>query len=98
MQRSLVERVFGWPFRVKRLAPGEVIDRGAVETEELALASTDLLHDCSTLGGCSGSCVVEMSEHKVIGLHYFGTQFVANEAVDLAQLGQELPAGDLNLV
>ena len=29
-----------------------------------------MFHDCSTLGGVSGSCVVDLDSNQVIGLHF----------------------------
>lgn len=62
-------------YNVKRLQPGQVMqvltDRGAV------------LHDCSTLGGNSGSCLVDLATNQVVGLHYAGYPHRANLAVAL---------------
>jgi len=66
-----VETIFGGRLGVKRLGPGEFIGtkRGAI------------FHDCSTLGGNSGSPVVEMTTGKVVGLHSDGAFLARNEAV-----------------
>lgn len=66
-----VATIFGGRLNVKRLAPGEMIGsrRGAV------------YHDCSTLGGNSGSPVVDIKTGTVIGLHRDGYFLARNEAV-----------------
>jgi V8-like Glu-specific endopeptidase len=45
-----------------------------------------LSHDCSTLGGNSGSCIVDLSTNSVVGLHFEGDYLVANSAVLLPAL------------
>jgi hypothetical protein len=66
-----VEAIFGGKLNVKRLAPGELIGsrEGAV------------YHDCSTLGGTSGSPVVDIKSGRVVGLHRDGYFLARNEAV-----------------
>ena len=56
--------VFGDADGKKRWSPGEVT---AVDT-----IRGSCLHDCSTLGGSSGSCIVALSSHKVVGMHFGG--------------------------
>ena len=45
-----------------------------------------MFHDCSTLGGVSGSCVVDLDSNQVIGLHFAGLYMQYNEAVALWRL------------
>jgi hypothetical protein len=70
--------IFGDIFGVKRLQPGEIMaffdDEGLFN------------HDCSTLGGNSGSCVVDLASHQVLGLHFQGYYLQYNQAVALWQL------------
>ena len=65
-------RIFANIFDVKRLAPGEA--RGAD-------SSFVFTHDCSTLGGNSGSPVVDIETGAVVGLHFAGEYLVNNYAV-----------------
>lgn len=74
-------RLFEGTFDVKRLQPGQVM--------ELLPESSTLLHDCSTLGGNSGSCVVDLTTNRVVALHYGGFHRHANLAVALWMLGQD---------
>ena len=67
-----VGALFGDRFGVKRAAPGEVT--GA---EDRAI-----FHDCSTLGGNSGSPIFSMDKARVVGLHRDGFFRFRNEAVD----------------
>ncbi len=68
---DLMERLFGNVYDKKRLAPGQLI--GVQEGE--------LTHDCSTLGGNSGSVVLDVETGKAVGLHFAGRFLKANFAV-----------------
>src|SRR5260221_9158579 len=70
-ESELMERIFGKVYNKKRLAPGAVT---AVEGE-------CILHNCSTLGGNSGSAVVDLDSGAALGLHFSGTFFTTNYAV-----------------
>jgi len=86
-------QVFGNADASKRCSPGVVT----------AIARTyELEHDCSTLGGNSGSCVLTVSEHKVVGVHYRGIDLdvdtgrgSANSATALSRLGDHRAASIL---
>jgi Trypsin-like peptidase domain len=85
-----IRRIFMDVFNVKRLQPGKAV---AYSTEYSAVE-----HDCSTLGGNSGSPVVDLETHQVIGLHFGGRYQVGNYAVPLWMLTDDplLKKGDLN--
>lgn len=68
---KVMERIFGDVFDVKRLAPGKITKVSAGEVE----------HDCSTLGGNSGSVVLDLESGKAVGLHFAGKYKTANYAV-----------------
>lgn len=68
-------RIFNDIYDVKRAAPGKIIDANPIE----------LSHDCSTLGGNSGSACIDIETGKVLGLHYDG-QYVKNVAVSAVYL------------
>lgn len=71
---EVMRRIFANIYGVKRLQPGEI----------RSLASAPLFqHDCSTLGGNSGSCVVDLETHQVLGLHFRGRYLESNDAVAL---------------
>ena len=73
-----LRRIFMDIYNVKRLQPGRAV---TYSTKYSALE-----HDCSTLGGNSGSPVVDLETHKVIGLHFGGRYGRGNYAVPLWML------------
>lgn len=75
---QVLQDIFGSVYQVKRLQPGKIM---AVDA-----ARPIFTHDCSTLGGNSGSCVVDLRTGHVIGLHFRGSYRRANEAVALWKL------------
>lgn len=75
---DVMRKIFSNIFDVKRLQPGEIIT--VLDQEKL------LLHDCSTLGGNSGSCVIDLESNQVVGLHFGGRYQQGNYAVALWQL------------
>jgi endonuclease G, mitochondrial len=83
-----MDRIFGNIYDVKRLAPGEIaelIDQGRF-----------LTHDCTTLGGNSGSVVLDLESGAATALHFAGREEVRNYAVSApvvrARLEQVLPS------
>jgi len=70
------EMLFEGKYDVKRAAPGEIVRTSG----QIAF------HDCSTLGGNSGSPVVSLDTAKVVGLHRSGTFMYRNEAVQVSDL------------
>jgi S1-C subfamily serine protease len=71
-------RIFANIFNVKRLQPGEI--------DSTPDQRHIFVHDCSTLGGNSGSPVVDLETNQVIGLHFGGRYLQGNSAVALWQL------------
>lgn len=75
------QRIFDGIYNVKRLAPGQVT----------AVVQQDLLHhDATTLGGNSGSVVVDLASGKAMGLHFGGTEGAQNLAVQASRVRQIL--------
>jgi len=68
---SLMEDIFGRTYNKKRLAPGGITE----------VKSTLLLHNCTTLGGNSGSAVVDLDSGEALGLHFSGSFLATNYAV-----------------
>ncbi|CAJ0849341.1 hypothetical protein AMST5_00111 [freshwater sediment metagenome] len=68
---ELMERIYGKVYNKKRLAPGGVTRVEAVR----------IWHNCTTLGGSSGSVVVDLENGKAIGLHFSGSFLATNYAV-----------------
>lgn len=65
---------FGDIFEVKVFAPGQILE---VPTGQCA----DLMHDCTTAGGMSGSPVIDLATGTAVGLHIGGYELLGNVAV-----------------
>jgi endonuclease G len=77
-----MDRIFNGRYDKKRLAPGEI----------LGVAAAALRHDCSTLGGNSGSAIVALATGEAVGLHFGGTFLTANRAVPSVVVRERLDA------
>lgn len=77
-----MDAIFGNVYNVKRLAPGQLI--GVFPEQGL------LTHDCTTLGGNSGSVVVDLASGAAVGLHFAGREEQANYAVSAPVVRQKL--------
>ncbi len=74
-------RLFGGVYDVKRLAPGEVMAK---------LNKRVFTHDCTTLGGSSGSVVLDVTTGAAVGLHFAGDYLDANYAVTASEVRRHL--------
>lgn len=72
--------VFRGTFEVKRLQPG-LIMQGRAPIRSFGHTVEAVSHDSSTLGGNSGSAVVDLETGHVVGLHFGGIYLKANYAV-----------------
>lgn len=73
------QRIFDGIYNVKRLAPGQVT----------AVVGEDLLHhDATTLGGNSGSVIVDLETGRALGLHFGGIEGERNSAVQVARVAR----------
>jgi len=79
-----IPEIFGNSFGVKRGAPGYVT--GIQPSSEM------FFHDCSTLGGNSGSPLVSIQDGAVYGVHSGGGFLWRNEAVDCVSLNKFISA------
>lgn len=75
-----VDSIYQGTYGVKRGAIGEVIDQQA----------NLIAHDCSTLGGNSGSPVLALDTGEVIGLHFTGEFMYRNGAVAASDVAEFL--------
>jgi endonuclease G len=71
-------RYFRDLYAVKRFAPGKVM--------QPLSARTVLTHDCTSLGGNSGSPLIDLVSGQVVGLHFAGVYGVENSAVGVRTL------------
>jgi endonuclease G, mitochondrial len=77
-------RIFAGVFNVKRLQPGRLRDVESIRSFGHPVAA--VTHDSSTLGGNSGSAVVDVKTGEVVGLHFAGVYLEANYAVPTHEL------------
>lgn len=77
---NFVNAAFEGKFGVKRVAPGEV----------MKVAGELFHHDCSTLGGNSGSPLLALKSARVVGVHFQGRFATRNSAVAASALGEFL--------
>lgn len=73
---ELQDRIFERTYSVKRLQPGMLRPRSQVRSfENLVDAMT---HDSSTLGGNSGSAIIDVDSGEVVALHFAGEYLKGN--------------------
>lgn len=68
-------------FEIKRLSPGRLLRFDD---------AISFQHDCTTLGGSSGSPIINLQSGKVVGLHFAGKTGEANLAIKSQPLQQAL--------
>lgn len=68
--QEIMERIFSNIYDVKRLAPGMIV----------SIEDDIIHHDCTTLGGNSGSAILDAESGDVVALHY-GGDVMYNNAV-----------------
>lgn len=77
----VMSQIFADIYDVKRFAPGYVMEQPG---------ASYFTHDCTTLGGNSGSAVLSLESGEAIGLHFAGRFGQANYAVNIGTLKQTL--------
>lgn len=84
-----IAHYFGDIFDKKRFAPGFVTQ----DTNE----TVRMMHDCTTLGGNSGSVVFDLTSGNAVGIHFAGNYLVGNFAASLRNIKAAL-AGERTAV
>jgi hypothetical protein len=79
-----VARIFRDVYNVKRVQPGLLYGRREGQAAPL------LEHDCGMLGRSTGSCVMDMETHEVVGLHLAGHYLERGVALALATMRETL--------
>ena len=84
---DLQNEIFGGVFNVKRMQPGKL----EVRRDILSFGNTvsAVTHDASTLGGNSGSAVVDVQTGDILALHFAGLYLDANFAVPTFELARD---------
>ncbi|MEG4288047.1 serine protease [Microcoleus sp. C2C3] len=77
---QVMERIFGGVYDVKRLQPGKIT----------GVYNNVITHDCSTLGGNSGSVVLDLETGKALALHFAGSYRKTNYAVPASVIKDRL--------
>ena len=92
----VLRKLFNFEFGVKRISPGEI--DSAIGDVNDDIHGRVFEHDCTTLGGSSGSPVIDFDETGtgVFGLHFAGAKRISNFAHATAVFRDELE--DLGLV
>jgi hypothetical protein len=72
-----IARTFRDCYNAKAVQPGQL--RGQFPFREIEL----LEHDCAMLGRSRGSCLVDLEEHQVLGLHISGRYLERSTAIPL---------------
>jgi hypothetical protein len=95
---EVMASVFKWKFGVKKLAPGKV-DKAPGDLAGDAKGWV-FSHDASTLGGNSGSAVVDLSIDgaRVVGLHFGGLARKENWSHAIARIDELRQAGNLTWI
>lgn len=84
------QEIFDGKYNVKRIAPGRITPRKRpIRSSWLQNAVEALAHDSSTLGGNSGSAVIDVLTGQVIALHFAGRYLVENYGVPGHELSQD---------
>ncbi|HEY1068129.1 MAG TPA: DNA/RNA non-specific endonuclease [Pirellulales bacterium] len=78
----IMAEIFRNVYDVKRLSPGRI---SAVRPDRLLVS-----HDCTTLGGSSGSVLINLADGKAAGLHFQGRYMDENLAVSSEGLRSRL--------
>jgi endonuclease G, mitochondrial len=84
---ALQDRVFNRTYNVKRLQPGFIRARAEIQSFENNVNA--MTHDASTLGGNSGSAVIDIDSGDVVALHFAGEYLRANYAVPMYELARD---------
>ncbi|MET0293530.1 MAG: DNA/RNA non-specific endonuclease, partial [Phenylobacterium sp.] len=84
---AVQDQVFGGVYNVKRFQPGLLT--GTRETASFGKKVPAATHDSSTLGGNSGSLVLDAETGHVIALHFAGVYKDSNFAVPAAALASD---------
>jgi endonuclease G len=81
------DKIFNRVYNVKRLQPGKIRPRETIVSFKKPVNA--MTHDSSTLGGNSGSAVIDVKTGQVVGLHFAGIYLKSNYAVSTYDLARD---------
>jgi endonuclease G len=84
---ALQDKIFQGKYLVKRLQPGTVRERAQIQSFENMVSA--MTHDASTLGGDSGSAIIDIDSGEVIAIHFGGIYLKANYGVPMFELARD---------
>ena len=84
---QLQSQIFGGRFGIKRMQPGKLT--GIRRAASFGNQVDAFTHDSSTLGGNSGSAVIDCTTGEIVGLHFAGRYLDANYAVPTSELARD---------
>jgi len=84
---ALQNEIFGGVYNVKRMQPGKLDPRARILSFGQEVDA--ITHDASTLGGNSGSAVIDVQTGDVIALHFAGIYLKSNYAVPTYELARD---------
>jgi len=84
---DLQNQIFGGVYNVKRMQPGKLDVRRQVLSFGRDVEA--ITHDASTLGGNSGSAVIDVQSGEILALHFAGIYLEANFAVPASALASD---------
>jgi len=88
--------IFRQRFNIKRLQPGKLSTRKWF-IDAYGNRVQPLAHDASTLGGNSGSAVIDVQTGSVVGLHFSGKYLEANYCVPMFELARDSRVVDMGV-
>ncbi|GLR94000.1 endonuclease G [Bradyrhizobium liaoningense] len=81
------QKLYDGNYGIKRLQPGAL--HGSVNAASFGKTVAAAAHDCSTLGGNSGSAMFDLTNGQVLGLHFGGQYHQKNYAVPSFELSRD---------
>jgi len=81
------QNLFNGTYGIKRLQPGQL--HGAMTTASFGKDVNAATHDCSTLGGNSGSGVFDLATGEIMALHFGGLYHEENFGVPAYELSRD---------
>lgn len=81
------KKIFNDIYNVKRLMPGKL--GGRQDYPSFRHTVSAMRHDCTTLGGASGSALIDVNNGEVVGLHFAGAYLESNYSVPTYELARD---------